>query len=232
MATYSSTYNYLPTTGELMLAAYARIQIRRAEIVQEHIQNAVNECNLLQVEWSNAGPLSWTVTSNTSTLTQGQQIVTAPAQAVMLLDAWISISNGDGTTSDRIITPLSRTEYASMPEKLQQGAPTSFWFNRQITPQIYLWPVPDGAGPYTLNYFTFQQPQDALATGALNPNLPYRWLDAFVAGLSYRLSRIYKPELEAIRGADSQKAFVLASAQDTEGTPIYISPQTSGYWRA
>jgi hypothetical protein len=231
MTSYSGTYNYLPATGELVHAAYARIQIRRSEIVTEHLFNAQNELNLMQVEWSNLGPLSWTVTFNSAPLSQGVYIINVPPQAIMVTDAWISIPNGDGTTSDRIITPLSRTEYASQPNKLQQGAPTSFWFYREINPQIYLWPVPDGNGPYTLNYLTFTQPQDALLSGALNPEIPYRWLDAFVAGLAYRLAKIYKPELETVRGADSQKAFMVASAQDGENVPFYVSPQTQGYWR-
>jgi hypothetical protein len=228
---YSSTYNYLPTTGELVLAAYARLQIRRAEILNEHLANAANENNLLQVEWSNLGPLSWTTTLNSATLVQGEQIVTVPTQAIMVLDVYISIPNGDGTYTDRIITPLSRTEFSSQPNKLGQGAPTSYWFYRTINPQIYLWPVPDGNGPYTLNYYTFQQPQDVVIGGALNPNIPYRWLDANVAGLAYRLSRLYKPEIEAARGSDYKQAYTAAMTQDTEGTPLYLSPQTSGYWR-
>jgi len=228
---YSSTYSYLPITGELVQQAYARIQIRRSEIVNEHLSNATNELNLMQVEWSNLGPLSWTTTLNTASLAAGQQIVTVPTQAIMVLDAWISIPNGDGTYSDRIITPLSRTEYASQPNKLGQGAPTSFWFYRTINPTIYLWPVPDGSSTYTLNYFTFQQPQDAVLSGALNPNVPYRWLDAFVAGLAYRLAKIYAPQLEMTRGADSQKAFMIANTQDGENVPLYISPQTQSYWR-
>jgi hypothetical protein len=231
MPTYTGTYNFLPTTGELTLAAYARLQIRRSEIIQEHLQNAVNEANLLQVEWSNKGPLSWTTTFNSASLTQGNEIVSVPTQAIMVLDAWISIPNGDGTTTDRIITPLSRTEYASLPNKLIQGAPTSFWFYRQINPSIYLWPTPDGNGPYTLNYFTFTQPQDASLASALNTQEPYRWLDAHVAGLAYRLSRIYRPELEAARKSDAHEAYMAASTQDVENVGLFIMPQTSTYWR-
>jgi hypothetical protein len=229
--TDSGTYNFGPATGHLVTAAYSRVQIRRTELTAEHLTNAQLEVNLMQVEWANRGPLLWTVTLNTVTLSQAQQTVTAPFNTVMLLDAYISIPNGDGTYSDRIITPFSRTEYASQPEKLSQGQPTSFWFNRQITPIIYLWPVPDGGGPYVLNYYTFTTIQDATLAGALNAQIPTRWLDAYVAGLAYRLARIYAPALEQVRAADAASAFAVAKGQDTEGTPFAIQPTTDSYWR-
>lgn len=229
--TYSGTYDFFPTTGHLVLAAYARIQIRRTEIVSEHLTNAGVELNLLEAEWANNGPNLWTVTLNTTALTQGQQIVDVPTNTITVLDSYISIPNGDGTFSDRIITPFSRSEYAAQPEKLSQGAPTSLWFNRQINPQIYLWPVPDSGGPYTLSYYTFTAIEDAVLSGALNAQIPYRWLDAMVAGLAYRLARIYAPTLEQARGADSNTAYLLAARQDTEGTPMAIQPNTDPYWR-
>lgn len=229
--TYSGTYDFFPATGQLVLAAYARIQVRRTEIVSEHLENAKNEINLLQVAWSNNGPNLWTVELQTIVLNQGDQIITAPANTVTLLDAYISTPNGDGTYSDRIITPFSRTEYASQPNKLGEGAPTSFWFNRQIIPLIYLWPIPDSGGPYVLNYYTFTPPQDAVLGGALNPQIPYRFLDAYVSDLAYRLARIYNPQMEQARGADAEAAYSLAARQDTEGSNMAIQPTTDSYWR-
>lgn len=228
---YSGTYNFFPSTGHLVLAAYARIGIRRTEVVTEHLTNAETELNLLQVEWANNGPMLWTVTLNSIVLAQAQQTVAVPTNTIMVLDAYISIPNGDGTYADRIITPFTRTEYASQPDKLDQGAPTSFWFNRQINPVLYLWPVPDAGGPYTLNYYTFTQVEDVVIAGGLNLQVPYRMLDAVVAGLAYRLARIYAPKLEQTRGADSDRAYRLAAGQDTENAPFSIAVNTSSYWR-
>lgn len=229
MAT-SGTYNFLPSTGELFLAAYRRIQIHRSEIVNEHIADAKNETNLLQVQWANLGPLLWTVDLQTVSLVQGTATYSVPSSTVMMLDVYISMPNGDGSTSDRIIWPFSRTEYASTPDKAQQGAPTSFWFDRLISPTFTLWPVPDGSEP-TLSYYRFSQIQDAVATNATNPQLPYLALDAYVAGLAHRLARIYKPEIEAQREADATKALNTFLTQFTENVPLYIGPATSTYWR-
>lgn len=232
----SGTYTFAPSIGRLVQTAYARVGVRRSEIVTEHLSNAINELNLLQVEWANLGPLLWTVTQETVSLVQGQSTYNVPATAIMVLDVWISIPDNlnDGGTIDRIITPLSRTEWASMPEKTQQGAPTSYWYDRLIAPTITMWPSPDGYGPYTLNYFVFQQIQDADLSNQTQPQIKYQWLDAYVAGLAKRLKMIYptasqQPYADFV--VESDRAYRIASAQDVEGTGVYIQPQTSSYWR-
>lgn len=231
MPAYSGAYNYLPTTGSLVMTAFARCQIRRSEILQEHLQNAADETNLMQVEWANKGPLLWTVDLQTVPLVAGQTTYTVPPETVMILDAFVSIPNGDGSFSDRIIEPLSRTEYASTPDKQQRGAPTSFWFDRLINPTITLWPVPSGFGPTELKYYRFTNIQDAALAGALNPQVPYLWLDAYVGGLAHRMARIYAPKLEQVRETDAAKSYNIASAQGVENVPLYITPTTSSYWR-
>ena len=229
MAT-SGTYNFGPSVGELVVAAYRRIQIHRSELLTEHFADAKTECNLLQATWANLGPLLWTVDLQTVDLVQGTATYPVPADTVMMLDVYISIPNGDGTTSDRIITPYSRTEYASTPDKSQQGSPTVYWFDRLEAPSFTLWPVPDGTIP-TLSYYRFTQIQDAALSNATTPQLPYLALDAFVAGLAHRLARIYKPDLEAAREADAIKAYNVFSTQNTENVPLYFSPITASYWR-
>ena len=68
---------------------------------------------------------------------------------VVILDAYVSNLNS-GSNIDRIIMPISRTEYASYPNKQQQGFPTVFWFDRLLAPTVTLWPVPNPPqGPTT-----------------------------------------------------------------------------------
>ena len=149
----------------------------------------------------------------------------------MILDVYVSTPNGDGTNSDRVITALSRTEYASMPDKGQQAPPTSYWFDRLINGTITLWPVPDGTNP-TASYYRFTQIQDASLTNGASPQIPYLMLDAYVAGLAQRLSVIYVPpkpgyDYEGAAG----KALNTFFSQYNEFVPLYIQPQTEGYWR-
>ena len=228
----TGAYNFFPTTGELVSAAYARIQIRRSEILQEHMQNAANECNLLQVNWANLGPLLWTVDLVTQTLDGTTQTFAVDPSTVMILDAYVSTNNNSASYSDRIIMPLSRTEWASTPDKTQPGSPTSFWFDRLYpSPTITLWPFPDGTSETSFSYYRFRNIQDAAFGGASTPQVPYLWLDAWVAGLAHRLSRIYKPELEQQRGSDAAGAYEAASMQGVENTALFIAPATAPYYR-
>lgn len=228
MAT-SGAYNFGPSVGELVVAAYRRIQMHRSELLTEHFADAKTECNLLQATWANLGPLLWTVDLQTVDLVQGTATYPVPADTVMMLDVYVSTADGGGSFSDTFLTPFSRTEYAAVPDKTQQGGVTTFWFNRQINPQVTFYLVPDGTQA-SVSYYRFTQIQDAALTNATTPQVPYLWLDAYVAGLSHRLARLYKPDLEAAREADAIKAYNVASTQGTENTPLYIAPTTYSYW--
>ena len=92
-----------------------------------------------------------------------------------------------------------------------------------ISPTVTFYPIPDGNGPYTFDYYSCTQIQDANLPAGEIPNIPYRWIDAVVQGLTYRLSRIYPPagvDPIAFRQeckAEADEAWKVAAEQDTEG---------------
>lgn len=227
----SGTYNFAPTLGEVVLYAFARIGIRRTEILQTHLADARLEANLLLAKISDTQPNLWTVDLQALPLIQGASTYTVPAETTMILDAYVRYGN---PSTDRAMYPISRSEYSTYPQKSLQAFPTVFWFDRLISPTITIWPVPDGNGPYTLFYYRVRQVQDAEysdATNALNIEIPYLWLDAFVAGLAARLARIYAPSMESQRKADADEAWALAAKQDVENVALMISPGLTSYFR-
>lgn len=226
---YSGTYLFAPSAGEIIMSAFQRIQVRPTEILQAHLQTAVMELNLLLVRLSNMQPNLWTVTLQTLPLTQGTETYSLPADTVMITNAFVR--TGTTTPTDRLLWPMSQTEYAGLANKTAQGTPSQFWFNRQISPEITFYLVPDGNGPYTVYYYCVRQIQDATPGGGYNVEVPYLWLDALTAGLAHRLARIYKNDLEAARKADADEAWDIAATQNTENTPMYISPDLSRYFR-
>jgi hypothetical protein len=228
--TSSGTYAFSPSNGELVLAAYERIQVRAPALRQEHMLSARRELNFLFSEWANKGVNLWEVIRTQTTLTQGTATYSLPAKTIMILDASIVLNFGQSNESRRYITPISRTEYLSFPNQQIQGPPTVYWFDRLISPTVTLWQVPDGNGPYTLDFFSVTQIQDANLSGGETPDVPYRWLDAIVAGMAHRLARIYEPALEAQREKDADKAWGIAATQDTENVPVVVAPQISGYY--
>jgi hypothetical protein len=214
-----------------VLAAYERVQIRAPELRQEHMASARRELNFLFSGWSNYTPNLWTVIRTQTVLTPGTATYSIPPQTIMILDASIVLNFGTANESRRYITPISRTEYLSYANQQSPGSPTVYWFDRVIAPTVTFYLVPDSNGPYTFDYFSCLQIQDANLAGGETPNVPYRWFDCIVAGMAHRLSRIYAPNLEAIRKSDADEAWKIAATQDTENVPLVLAPSLSSYYR-
>lgn len=224
----SGTFQFYPSTAEIVVAAYRRCQMHRTELVDTHWADALIEFNALQTVINDLGPNLAQVDLQSVALTQGVATYSVPAETITILDMYLRYSS---PAIDRYMWPISRTEYDSIPNKAQQGFPNQYWFDRLISPTFTLYFVPDGNGPYTIYYHRFRQIQDATYTGALNPEVPNRAIDALIAGLAHRLARIYKPELEPARKIDAKEAFDIYAKQDTENVPLYIQPAMSGYYR-
>lgn len=229
MAT-SGTYSFAPSVADLVQNAYGRIQIRRPSLLAEHMTDARIESNLLLAEFDNRGVNLWTVDLQSTLLVQGTATYNVDPTTITILDAYIDTGSGENTVS-RIITSISRSDYAAIPDKLQQGLPTVFWYNRQINPTITMWEVPDNNGPYLLKYYRFRQIQDSVLAGGVQPEVPLRWLDAFTAALSARLARIYAPTLLAEAKAEAERTWQIAAQQDTENAGFYIMPGIDSYYR-
>lgn len=193
--------------------------------------SAYRELNFLLAQFSNQQPNLWKVTRTQTTLVPGTATYTLTANVVMILDASIVLNFGAAQESRRYITPISRTEYLSYANQQTPGSPTVFWLDRLTTPTVTFYPVPDSNGPYTFDYFTVLQMQDANLTGGETPDVPYRWLDALCAGLAHRLSRIYAPTMEQLRKQDADEAWRIAATQDTENVPLLLAPRLSAYFR-
>lgn len=242
--TTSGTYTYGPSLGELTLYAFNLCGLRNTSLVQEHMQSARTATNLMLARWSNQGVNLWAVDLETVPLVQGQSTYTVPSNTVMILDAYITIAQGDSNT-DRIILPVSRTEYASYPNKQQQGFPTTYWFDRlsgltpsggadagiQQVPTLSLWPVPDGNEASTLKYYRVRRLQDATFSNGQQPEIPYLWLEAFAYGLALRLAQIWNPQMMQSLKPLSDEAYQIAADQNVEYAAQYISPQIQGYFR-
>ena len=77
--------------------------------------------NMMLASWANQGVNLWKVELVTTTLVQGQTTYPVDQNIVMVLDAYVETVNSSSQPIDRIILPVSRTEYASYPNKQQQG---------------------------------------------------------------------------------------------------------------
>jgi len=128
---------------------------------------------------------------------------------------------------------LNRTDYFSLPNKqFPSQRSLQYWFNRQIDPEMYLWPVPNN------NFQAFSliiecQPQDV---GSLTNELymPDRAISYFQAALSHKLS-MQLPGVEMARIGYLEKIALDLRTQfeeeDRDKSPIYFQPNISYYTR-
>lgn len=239
MAT-SNTYSFNPGLGELTLYAYNLIGIRNTALLQEHMEAARMASNMLCSRWSNMGVNLWAVDLVTTPLVTDQATYAVDGNTVMILDAYVQ-NDDSGANIDRIILPVSRTEYASYPNKEQQGFPTVYWFDRLISssrstgsagPSITLWPVPNtDNGPQSLKYYRVRQIQDSALQNGQTVEIPYLWLEAFAYGLAMRLAQIWNPAAVAMIKPMADESYQIAASQNIEQAQQYISPMISGYFR-
>jgi hypothetical protein len=227
----SGTYTFNPGLGEITLYAYNLIGVRNTAVLQEHMEAARMASNMMLARWANQGVNLWAVDLITVPLVQGQATYNVDANTVVILDAYMEIDNGSGQPIDRIILPISRTEYASYPNKEQQGFTTTFWFDRLLSPTVTLWPVPDGSSAQYLKYYRVRQLQDSNLQNGQQVEIPYLWLEAFAYGLAYRLAQIWSPAAAQMIKPMADESYAIASQQNVETAQQYISPMVMGYFR-
>lgn len=248
MATTSGTFAFNPGAGDLILNAFSRCGKTSAELTPEMLQRAGTEANLLNIEWSNRGYLLWKQETlqfpNSGQLTQGVAQYALPATTLMVTLAWRELNAGvAGEQTDIVMGPLSAVEYKAITNKLFQGPPTSYWFDRQITPLMNLWPVPDQSLTYTAFCLAFTQLQDIVLPAGVTLDMPWRFLDAFTAGVAVRMAYHYAPERLGtksvpVRGIPGtgllgayEDAWAAATGADVENRPLVLAPDLSTYWR-
>jgi hypothetical protein len=224
----SQSYNFNASAAECVLDAFLRLGLRPTEITQTHMQQARLSAGFILTEFSNQQPNLWAVGLQTIPVLQGQATYTISAQIIMVLDLYITTGN---PPIDRYLYPISRTEYAAISNKTVQGPPTQFWFDRLVSPTITFYPTPDSDGPYLCNFYSVRQNQDVSLVNGNTIEVPFRFLDAFCAGLAWKLSEKYAPEREDKLFARYTRAWGIAATQDVESVPLMIIPGVAGYWR-
>jgi hypothetical protein len=124
--------------------------------------------------------------------------------------------------TDLMMSPISRAEYDAIPNKAQLGQrPFQYYFQRTITPRLYIWQAPQDVG-VTLFYHRMKIQEDA---GAFTDSMdaPNRWMEAIAAGLAAKLSVKFAPDrLEFLQGL-ADGAYTRAAAEDREKVPLRIT---------
>ena len=94
-------------------------------------RTARRSMNLLTIEWANRGINLWTMVQGTIPLVTGQALYPIPSTTIDIMDAVIRQYPGLTLQTDINVSRISESTYSSIPNKLAQGRPIQFWFNRQ-----------------------------------------------------------------------------------------------------
>ncbi len=185
-----------------------------------------------------SGSYTVATVTNSSTFTITAPYAAGYAQTVSENSGQTQISTQDVTASptDRVLYPISRTDYSNLPDKVTQGPPTTYWFDRTSTPTVTLWQPPDANGPYNFFYYAQVQIQDANILGGQSLDMPPRFYEAAAADLTAALAWKFPPNpasgmtIEKYEMA-AKAAWAEAAAEDRERVSMNLTPDFSDYFR-
>jgi hypothetical protein len=183
-------------------------------------RTARRSMNIMFADWANRGVNLWTVRQGTLTLVPD----TATYNEDNGLDAGMSdilevALRRDGT--DYEVDRISRGEYLNVPNKTTSGRPSQFYFNRQIKPEVTLWPVPDAAD--SLVYYYIKRIED-IDTSKNDAEVPFRFVPCMVAGLAYYIAMKKAPDRIQLLKAVYEEEFQRAADEDEDRVSLKLQP--------
>jgi hypothetical protein len=128
---------------------------------------------------------------------------------------------------------LNRDDYFSLPNKDFLGTRSlQYWFDRQLTPVMNVWPVPQDA----FQAFQLVVEYQAQDVGKLTNEIavPDRWLPCMQKQLSAATAKLL-PGIDEGRIArltmEAKELTMTAEEEDRDKSPIYLAPNISYYTR-
>lgn len=238
----SGTTTFNLSSAQILLEGFERCGIDDPEIVRNKIRTAQISLNLeLQRFGSPArGPGLWKILyGQVIPLVAGQAVYTLDPSILTVTEMWYTTINGNGAgyNNDRIMVPITRTQYAELPNKLQPGLPSQYWLEKLVVPQVTIWQPPaQGAPNYQLTYNALQRIDDAGITGGETPDIVYRAIDALCARFALRLAKKILPRSEwgavlPLLKADADEAWADFTTEDQEDGPMIMQPNVAAFGR-
>ena len=217
MAT-SGSRDFNLDVGEVIEEAYERcgLEVRTGY----DARTARRSLNLMFAEWANRGLNLWTVKQAFFTVTQGTEEYSLESDVVDLLDVVLRRNN-----TDYEVQRISRGDYATLPNKTTQGRPSQFWLDRQISPKLYLWSVPENSTDQ-IRYYYVRRIEDA--DDLVNTtDMPFRFYPCMVAGLAYYMAVKRAPDRVQMLKTIYEEEFQRAADEDQGRTPLKLQPSLS-----
>ena len=226
--TTSGTYTFGDTEQiDIITEAYERVGRNPASLASNDIDSARRSINYMFSDWANNGPNLWAVDLQSIALTTNTLYYDLQPRTVSILQVYTRTTSG-GINTDLMMSPISRAEYDALPNKAQAGdRPFQYYFERTITPRLYIWQVPQAAG-VTLFYHRMKIQEDA---GDFTDSMdaPNRWMEAIASGLAAKLAVKFAPDRLSFLQGLADSSYDRAAAEDREKVPLRITIDMQGY---
>lgn len=182
------------------------------------LATARRSLNLMFAEWSNRGLNQWTITQRTQALTSGDREYSLGTDVIDILNIAVRRSGTDFSLSR-----VSRSDELSIANKATTGRPTQFFLDRQVNPNLKIWPVPENSTD-VLVYDALTRIEDVDAQ--INTmDVPFRFFPCLAAGLAYYLSLKKAPQRTQMLKAIYEEEFERAMGEDRDRSSFTVTPQ-------
>tara|TARA_R100000234_G_scaffold118137_1_gene97978 strand:+ start:665 stop:1333 length:669 start_codon:yes stop_codon:yes gene_type:complete len=213
------------TDFELDVADYVEEAFERCGLEARtgyDLKTATRSLNLMLADWANRGLNQWTIQQRTISLVKSDGEYSLDPDVIDILAV---VVRRDGT--DFSINRISRDEFLAIPTKTTEGRPTQFFLDRQITPNLKIWPLPENSTDVIV-YDSLTRINDA-DTAKNTMEVPFRFYPCLAAGLAYYLSLKRAPERVQMLKAVYEEEFRRAIDEDRDRASFQISPSLRNY---
>jgi len=186
------------------------------------LKTAKRSMNLMFADWANRGLNQWTIEQRSFTVTSNDGNYDLGTDVIDILSL---VVRRDGT--DFALDRISRDEYLNIPTKTTQGRPTQFFVDRQITPVLKMWPLPDNSTDVVL-YDALTRLDDA-DTYTNTLGVPFRFYPALAAGLAYYISVKRAPDRMQMLKSLYEEELNRAMDEDRDRASFRVAPDLRNY---
>ena len=218
--TTSSSTNFELAVDDYIEEAFERcgLEIRTGY----DLKTAKRSLNLMLADWANRGLNQWTIEQRTQALTASDGEYSLGTDVIDILSVVVRRSSTDFN-----MTRISRSEFLSIPTKTTTGRPTQYFLDRQITPNLKIWPIPENSTD-VLHYDALTRIQDA-DTMQNTMEVPFRFYPCLASGLAYYIAIKKAPDRIQLLKTAYEEDFARAMAEDRDRSSFNISPSLQYY---
>ena len=186
------------------------------------LQTARRSLNLLLADWANRGLNQWTIKQRSLTVAQADGEYDLGTDVIDVLSVVVRRAG-----TDYSLERLSRDDFLTIPNKSTQGRPSQFFLDRQLNPNLKIWPIPENSTD-VIYYDALTRIDDADEyTNTMD--MPFRFYPCLAAGLAYYIALKRAPNRVQMLKAIYDEEFERAATEDRDRSSFNVVPQYEYY---